>query len=141
VLAGPGGGVVLDPVLMRNGHRIVGKRLAADATGRPRRPGLKRSRPGHWAFRELHDGDSVFARVRSATDHEAFQRVVKHYPSCTYEEWQLPRSQEDGRLEEPPACVKMVDISPPSFTAYCERTGAHPDLTTFLKVLSDKASF
>jgi hypothetical protein len=24
VLAGPGGGVVLDPVLMRNGHRIIG---------------------------------------------------------------------------------------------------------------------
>jgi hypothetical protein len=37
--------------------------------------------------------------------------------------------------------VKMVDISPAEFTAYCERTGAHPDLTTFLKVLSDKASF
>jgi len=35
----------------------------------------------------------------------------------------------------------MVDISPAEFTAYCERTGARPDLTTFLKVLSDKAGF
>jgi len=27
-----------------------------------------------------------FAKVKSPEDHAAFQRIVKHYPSCTYEE-------------------------------------------------------
>ena len=35
-----------------------------------------------------------FARVRSATDHEAFQRVVKHYPSCTYDEWHFREAKK-----------------------------------------------
>ena len=33
----------------------------------------------------------------------------------------------------------MVDITPSEFSDYCEKTGAKPDLTTFLKVLADKA--
>ena len=35
--------------------------------------------------------------------------------------------------------VKMVDVTPAEFTAYCEKTKAKPDLTTFLKFLTDKA--
>ena len=35
--------------------------------------------------------------------------------------------------------VKMVDVTPAEFTAYCEKTEAKPDLTTFLKFLTDKA--
>jgi len=64
---------VLDPVLMRNGHRIVGNawrrmRLAGhDARSKTLPAGT------------LHSGNytmaiQYFARVRSATDHEAFQR-------------------------------------------------------------------
>jgi hypothetical protein len=82
-----------------------------------------------------------FARVKSATDHEAFQRIVRHYPSCTYEEWHFREAKKMADWRSRRHVCKMVDISPAEFTAYCEKTGARPDLTTFLKVLSDKASF
>jgi hypothetical protein len=82
-----------------------------------------------------------FARVRSATDHEAFQRIVKHYPSCTYEEWHFRETKKMADWRARRHVCKMVDIAPAEFSEYCERTGAKPDLTTFLKVLSDKAGF
>ena len=35
-----------------------------------------------------------FARVKSAADHAAFQKVVRHYPSCTYEEWHFREAKK-----------------------------------------------
>lgn len=82
-----------------------------------------------------------FARVRSQSDHEAFQRIVRHYPSCTYEEWHFREAKKMADWKSRRHVVKLVDISPAEFTDYCKRTGARPDISTFLKVLSDKASF
>ena len=82
-----------------------------------------------------------FARVKSAADHEAFQRIVKHYPSCTYEEWHFREAKKVADWRSRRHAVSFVDITPAEFTAYCARTGAQPDISTFLKMLSDKASF
>jgi len=35
-----------------------------------------------------------FARVKSASDHEAFQRIVRHYPACSYEEWHFREAKK-----------------------------------------------
>ncbi|MBS0542058.1 MAG: hypothetical protein JSR47_25075, partial [Proteobacteria bacterium] len=35
--------------------------------------------------------------------------------------------------------IKMVDITPSEFEAYCKKTGKPADLTTFLKAITDKA--
>ena len=82
-----------------------------------------------------------FARVRSVADHEAFQKLVRHYPSCSYEEWHFRETKKMADWRSRRHVCKMVDITPAEFAEYCEKTGARPDLTTFLKVLSDKASF
>ena len=82
-----------------------------------------------------------FARVKSAADHEAFQRIVRHYPSCSYEEWHFREATKMADWRSRRHVCKMVDIAPAEFSEYCERTGAKPDISTFLKVLSDKASF
>ena len=80
-----------------------------------------------------------FARVKSAEDHEAFQKLVRHYPSCSFEEWHFREAKKMADWKSRRHAVKMVDITPAEFTAYCEKTGAKADLTTFLKVLADKA--
>jgi len=80
-----------------------------------------------------------FARVKSASDHEAFQRIVRHYPSCSFEEWHFREAKKMSDWKARRHAIKMVDITPAEFSTYCEKTGAKPDLTTFLKVLADKA--
>ena len=82
-----------------------------------------------------------FARVKSASDHEAFQRIVRHYPSCSYEEWHFREAKKMADWRSRRHVCKMVDITPAEFSEYCERTGAKPDISTFLKVLSDNAVF
>jgi hypothetical protein len=82
-----------------------------------------------------------FARVKSVSDHEAFQRIVRHYPSCSYEEWHFREAKKMADWRSRRHVCKMVDITPAEFSEYCERTGAKPDISTFLKVLSDKATF
>ena len=81
-----------------------------------------------------------FARVRSAADHAAFQKVVgTTRPAPTRNGTSVkPRRWPTGGA---PACLKMVDMTPAEFTEYCEKRDAKPDLTTFLKFLTDKASF
>jgi hypothetical protein len=80
-----------------------------------------------------------FARVKSVEDHEAFQRLVKHYPSCSYEDWQFREQKKMADWKSRRHAIKMVDISPAEFAAYCEKTGKPADLTTFLKAVTDKA--
>lgn len=80
-----------------------------------------------------------FARVKSASDHEALQRIVRHYPSCSYEEWHFREAKKMADWKARRHAVKMVDVTPAEFTDYCQKRGAKPDLTTFLKFLSDKA--
>jgi hypothetical protein len=80
-----------------------------------------------------------FARVKSAEDHEAFQRIVRHYPSCSFEEWHFREAKKMADWKARRHAVKMVDVTPAEFKAYCEKTKAKPDLTTFLKFLTDKA--
>jgi hypothetical protein len=82
-----------------------------------------------------------FARVKSVSDDEAFQRIVRHYPSCSYEEWHFREAKKMADWRSRRHVCKMVDITPAEFSEYCERTGAKPDISTFLKVLSDKATF
>ncbi len=82
-----------------------------------------------------------FARVRSVADHEAFQKLVRHYPSCSFEEWHFRETKKMADWRARRHVCKMVDITPAEFAEYCEKTGARPDLTTFLKVLADRASF
>jgi len=79
-----------------------------------------------------------FAKIRSAADHEAFQKIVRHYPSCTYDEWHFRETKKMADWRARRHSVKMVEISPDEFTAYCERTGAQPDLTTFQAVIIEK---
>ena len=74
-----------------------------------------------------------FARVKSASDHEALQKLVRHYPSCSYEEWHFREAKKMADWKARRHAVKMVDVTPAEFTAYCEKTKARPDLTTFLK--------
>ena len=80
-----------------------------------------------------------FARVKSASDHEALQKIVRHYPSCSYEEWHFREAKKMADWKARRHAVKMVDVTPAEFTAYCEKRDAKPDLTTFLKFLTDKA--
>jgi hypothetical protein len=80
-----------------------------------------------------------FACVKSASDHEALQKLVRHYPSCSYEEWHFREAKKMADWKARRHAVKMVDVTPAEFTAYCEKNKARPDLTTFLKFLTDKA--
>ena len=80
-----------------------------------------------------------FARVKSASDHEALQKIVRHYPSCSFEEWHFREAKKMSDWRARRHVCKMVDITPAEVTEYCERTGAKPDISTFLKILSDKA--
>ena len=110
----------------------------ANATGSLRRHGLKGSRRD--AFREKATMTvQYFARVKSASDHEALQKIVRHYPSCSYEEWHFREAKKMADWKARRHAVKMVDVTPAEFTAYCEKTKARPDLTTFLKFLTDTA--
>jgi len=79
-----------------------------------------------------------FAKVKSGADHEAFQRIVKHYPSCTFEEWQFREAKKIADWRGRRHAVKLVEITPDEFLAYCERTKRSPDISTFLAAISDK---
>ena len=79
-----------------------------------------------------------FAKVRSATDHETFRRIVKHYPSCTFEEWHFREAKKMADWKGRRHAVKLVEITPVEFTAYCNRTGRPSDISTFLAAVSDK---
>ena len=80
-----------------------------------------------------------FARVKSAAEHEAFQKLVKYYPSCSYEDWQFREQKKMADWKARRQAIKMVDISPAEFEAYCKKNNKPADLTTFLKALTDKA--
>src|SRR5688572_3145330 len=79
-----------------------------------------------------------FARVKSASDHEAFQKLVRHYPSCSYEEWHFREAKKMADWKSRRHAVKMVDVTPAEFTAYCEKTKARPDLD--VSEVSDRQS-
>ena len=80
-----------------------------------------------------------FAKIKSPEDHAAFQRLVKHYPSCSYEEWLFREQKKMADWRSRRHAIKMVDITPAEFETYCKKTGKPPDLTTFLKAVTDKA--
>jgi hypothetical protein len=80
-----------------------------------------------------------FAKVKSPEDHAAFQRIVKHYPSCTYEEWLFREQKKMSDWKSRRHAIKLVEITPAEFEAYCKKTGKPSDLTTFLKAVTDKA--
>jgi len=80
-----------------------------------------------------------FAKVKSPEDHAAFQRIVKHYPSCTYEEWLFREQKKMADWKGRRHAIKLVEITPAEFEAYCKKTGKPADLTTFLKAVTDKA--
>ena len=73
-----------------------------------------------------------FAKVKSPEDHAAFQRIVKHYPSCTYEEWLFREQKKMSDWKSRRHAIKLVEITPAEFEAYCKKTGKPSDLTTFL---------
>jgi len=79
-----------------------------------------------------------FAKVTSAADHEEFQRIVRHYPSCSYEEWLFREQKKMADWKSKRHAIRMVEITPAEFTAYCQKTGKPRDLTTFLKAITDK---
>src|SRR6266567_4218258 len=59
---------------------------------------------GTLAFRELHDGDSVFCTSPVRDGPRGVPAGREALPVLHLRGMALPRSQEDGRLEEPPAC-------------------------------------
>lgn len=79
-----------------------------------------------------------FAKIKSAADHEKFQQLVRHYPSCSFEDWQFRETKKISDWRSRRHSVKMVEITPAEFKEYCERTGARPDLTTFQAVIIEK---
>lgn len=80
-----------------------------------------------------------FAKVASAEDHVAFQQLVRHYPSCAYEEWLFREGKKMADWKSKRHAIKMVAITPKLFKAYCEKLNKPADLTTFLKALTDLA--
>ena len=78
-----------------------------------------------------------FARVRSPEDHATFQRICKHYPSCTYDEWLFREQKKMADWKSRRHTIRMVDISPKEFEAYCRKLNKPADLTTFLKAITD----
>jgi hypothetical protein len=80
-----------------------------------------------------------FAKVKSPEDHAEFQRLVKHYPACTYEEWLFREQKKMADWKGRRHAIKMVEITPSSFKAYCQKNGKPSDLTTFLKAVTDMA--
>src|SRR5689334_5105957 len=80
-----------------------------------------------------------FAKVKSPEDHAAFQRIVKHYPSCTYEEWLFREQKKMADWKSRRHAIRLVEITPAEFEDYCKKTGKPSDLTTFLKAVTDKA--
>lgn len=80
-----------------------------------------------------------FAKVASAEDHLGFQHLVRHYPSCSYEEWLFRERKKMTDWKSKRHEIKMVPITPQLFKAYCEKLNKPADLTTFLKALTDLA--
>jgi len=80
-----------------------------------------------------------FAKVKSPQEHEAFQKLVKYYPSCSYEDWKFREQKKMADWKARRHAIKMVDISPAEFEDYCKKNKKPADLTTFLKALTDKA--
>ena len=80
-----------------------------------------------------------FVRVKSPEDHEAFQKLVKYYPSCSFEDWKFREQKKMADWKARRHAIKMVDITPAEFANYCKNNGKPADLTTFLKALTDKA--
>ena len=80
-----------------------------------------------------------FAKVTSPEDHAEFQKLVKHYPSCTYEEWQFREQKKMADWKSRRHAIRMVEITPARFAEYCEKNKKPSDLTTFLKAITDMA--
>ncbi|HTR85149.1 MAG TPA: hypothetical protein VMI56_11780 [Reyranella sp.] len=79
-----------------------------------------------------------FAKVRSPEHHAEFQKIVRHYPGCTYEEWLFREQKKMADWKSRRHAIKLVEITPAEFTAYCQRTGRPSDISTFLAAVSDK---
>ena len=80
-----------------------------------------------------------FARVKSPEDHAEFQKLVKYYPSCSFEEWQFREQKKMADWKSRRHAIRMVDITPAKFKEYCEKNKKPSDLTTFLKAITDMA--
>jgi hypothetical protein len=80
-----------------------------------------------------------FAKVKSPEEHEAFQKLVKYYPSCSYEDWKFREQKKMADWKARRHAIRMVDISAAQFEAYCKKNNKPADLTTFLKALTDMA--
>ena len=79
-----------------------------------------------------------FAKV-TASDHETFQKIVKHYPMSSFADWSL---REQARMAEWRArrhSVLSVKVTPQEFIDFCEKTGAAKDIITFKAFLERKA--
>jgi len=81
-----------------------------------------------------------FAKV-TASDHETFQRIVKHYPAASYADWHMREAARMAEWRGRRHAVKLVPVTPKEFLAHCEKTGAPPDIITFKAFLCDKGSF
>lgn len=77
------------------------------------------------------------ADVQSATEHEAFQRVVKLYPAYPYDEWGKRQSKNFADLVAAGHEVRMVKVTADEFVAYCDRTRAKRDINTFFGFVSE----
>ena len=79
-----------------------------------------------------------FARVKSAEDHEAFQKLVKYYPSCSYEDWQFREQKKMADWKSRRHAIKMVPVTPQEFEEYCKQKGVPSDIITFKAFVCEK---
>lgn len=78
-----------------------------------------------------------FAKV-TASDHEAFQRLVKHYPLSTYADWHLKEASRMADWRARRHAIKMVAVTPQEFVDYCESKNAPKDIITFKAFIIEK---
>jgi len=81
-----------------------------------------------------------FAKV-TASDHEVFQRTVKHYPASSYSDWHILEAARMAEWRARRHTIKMVAITPKEFADHCAKTGKPSDIITFKAFLIDKAGF
>jgi hypothetical protein len=80
-----------------------------------------------------------FAKV-TASDHETFQRIVKHYPAASYADWHLREASLMAEWRARRHAIQLVKVTPKEFIDYCERKKAPRDIITFKAFVCDKGS-
>lgn len=78
-----------------------------------------------------------FAKV-TASDHETFQKIVKHYPLSSYNDWHLKESSRIADWRGRRHTIRMVPVTPKEFTDYCTRKNVPQDIITFKAFLEEK---